>query len=129
MKSPQFRQFHGNQVDLLGVLRILLFGDVARDLVERNFGIAPIPVMNSRLFAGAVADFRDHSRNRHNADWKDAASDEMVQEATLASLEPPDHGNADVVLSYRRLCACEKAGKRGNFVSRRDIRYQFQGRL
>ena len=128
-KSPQFRQFHGNQVDLLGVLRVFLLGDVAADLVERNLRIAAIPVMNACLFAGAVADFRDHGRNRHDADRKDVAPDEMVQETALAGLESSQHGDADFVLPHRCSCAREQAGKRGNLVPRRHIRRQVQGWL
>jgi hypothetical protein len=74
--------------------------------------------MNSCLFVSTVADFRDYGRNRHNTDWKEVASYEVVQETALAGLEPSQHGNADVVLSYRRLRARKKAGKRGNFVPR-----------
>jgi hypothetical protein len=89
-KPTQFRQLHRNHVDLLGILRIFFLGDVAADLIEENLGIAAIPVMYSCLFAGAVAQFGDHSSNRHDTDWKDAASDEMVQETTLAALNRPN---------------------------------------
>ena len=41
------------------------------------------------LVAGAMADFRDHGRNRHNADGKDAASDEIVRELLLPALNRP----------------------------------------
>ena len=67
-KPAQLRQCHADQVDLLGVLRIFLLGDIAADLVERNFGIMAIPVMNPRLFAGFVADFGDRGRNRYDPD-------------------------------------------------------------
>ncbi len=85
--------------------------------------------MHACLFAGAVADFRDHGRNRHDADWKDAAPNEMVQETTLAGLESSQHGNADLVLSRRCSCAGEKAGESRNLVARRHVRCQVQGRL
>src|ERR1700678_2388926 len=94
-KPAQLRQFRGDQAGLLVVLRIFLFGDVAADPVEWNLGVAAIPVMNSRLFAAAVADFRDHGRDRHNADGKDAASHEVVEETALASFESSQDGDAD----------------------------------
>src|ERR1039458_9555903 len=50
-KSPQFGQFHGDQVDLPGVLRVFLLGDVEANLVERNLEIVAIVSMNPRLFA------------------------------------------------------------------------------
>ena len=109
-KPAQFRQLHRNQVDLFDVLRIFLLGNVGADLVERNLRVVAVPVMNSRLFASAVADFRDHGSNRHHPDRKDPASDEVVQETALAGLEPPQHGDADFVLPRRCPRACEKAG-------------------
>src|SRR5580700_10793393 len=100
-KTPQLGQFHGDQVDLLVALRIFLFGDIAADLVERNRSVAAIAVINARLFAGAKADLRYHGRNRHDADGKDAAPDEMIQEATLAGLESSQHRDAYLVLPQR----------------------------
>jgi hypothetical protein len=60
--------------------------------------MAAIPVMHSRHFAGAVKDLREHGRNRHDADRKDAAPNEMVQETTLAGLESSQRRDGDFVL-------------------------------
>ena len=128
-ESPQFGQLYGDEIDLPGVFRILLLGDVQANLVERNLEIVAIAAMNPCLFAGAVADFRDHSRNRYDPDRKNASSDEVVQETTLAGLESPQHGDADFVLPHRCSCTREQAGKRGNLVPRRHTCRQVQGRL
>ena len=127
-KAAQFRQLHGDQVDMFGVFGIFLFGNVGADLVDRDLGIAAIVVMNARLFAGAVADFGDHGGNRHDTYRKDIAADEMVQETAFAGLEPSQHGDADFVLVNRGSCAGKKARERGNLVARRDLGGQVQGR-
>ena len=113
---------------MFGVLGILLFGDVAGDPVERDFGIAAIVMMNSGLFVGAIADLRDHGGDGHHSHRQEIAADEVVQEAAFAGLEPAQYGDADFVLARRRTDAGEQAGERGNLVPRRDFGGQVESR-
>jgi hypothetical protein len=83
-----------------------------------DLGSAAAPAMNSRLFAGAVANFRDDGRYQRHADWENAASDEVVEETALAGLESSQDSDADFALDYRCTRACDRAGKSGDLVAR-----------
>ena len=126
-KWPQLRQFHGNQVDLLDVLGVFLLGDVAADLVEGNLRIAAIPKTNARPIEGAVTEFRDHGGNRDDSNRKDAAPDEVVQEAALPGLEASQHGDADLVLNQEDARALARRPESAEItVARRHVRRQVE---
>jgi hypothetical protein len=86
------------------------------------------PSQYARLFARAVADFRDHGGHRHDPDRQDIAPHEVIQETALAGLEASQHGDADFVLAQRRTYALKQPGERGNPVPLRDAGGQVQGR-
>ena len=75
------------------------------DFGERNGACLAVEEAHCGPFAFAVAQARDHGRERDHAHRQHGSAHQVIEEGTLARLEPSEHGDVDPVTALQQLVA------------------------
>jgi hypothetical protein len=85
--------------------------------------------MNIGFLNRTETNLRYHGRYWHNAHGQYGAIGEVVEKAAFTGLEPPNDGDAHLVLRDRGTAGGNKGSERGDFVTLRHSRSEIDGSI